>query len=234
MPSFSTTSNSTKSVSVSCAAAEVARIEVTVPAKATVVFYSTSSTDTYGYLSDRSTSSFTSSGAPTPSGSSVNLSNDDGNGNTQWKISYTNSSTSSITLYIYHRCYSIGNTCSSIIYGECDIILWHLGNTYTMPAFPTHLGPNDTSIQNSTINVSCGQYEVVRITINILPYTKVKMYSSTTNNIDTYGYLAEPSTITGAFTSDGHPLTSSIVSDDNSAGNGQWRIIYDNTSDTQK
>ena len=91
-----------------------------------------------------------------------------------------------------------------------------------------------TVMINQTGLSNCFKRQVQKIAATIPAQCLATFYSGNTNvetgaNIDVYGYSA--STSVGISESTGAP-TSFLTSDDNSQGNGQWKLTYSNTTNS--
>lgn len=145
-----------------CFKREVRKIAATIPAYCKATFYtadiniiyaSSTYVDNYGYLST-SDVGISTGGVPT----NYQVYNDQGGGNSQWKITYTNITSSPVVVYLYSRCYSVSgnvNRGSALFYyGEdASAILasgwsyWNGGSTY----YPTWMSGKG-SVKNTTVD----------------------------------------------------------------------------------
>lgn len=220
------TGSGTQTQAVTFAAGQVCRIQITVPNNKYVTAFSTSTTgsnvDTYGYLCDGATSTFSSR---TPQGVTTLKSDDDSQGNRQWKITYQNTTGSTATWYIYHMGYSDTTTDSNTITVSVSDP-WTMGTTYTMPAFTnTADGTYTNSVAFSTAAAT-----VSKITVTIPAFSQMTFYSAAASNADMYGYLSTSSSAT--VNAQTGVISSYTVQDDNSQGNNQWKLTYDNSTNT--
>lgn len=99
---------------------------------------------------------------------------------------------------------------------------WSLGNTYTLSSFAS------SGTSTRTVNVTCGMGQVARINISMPAYSSFTLSVSTTDNVDVYGYLVTSAVDVDSAT--GAPLSNITGSDDNTGGNGQWRMTYSTTT----
>lgn len=223
MAAFSST-NQTKTITVTYAAAKVARIAITVPAGKQITAYSTVSgtqTDTYGYLCSGATSSFS---GRNPSGVTILTQNDDSNGSSQWRFTYANSGSSAVTWYIYHMGYSESTAGATNVITVTTSDAWLLGNTYTMPTLST------TGATKTSVSVSCAANRVARITVTVPAHSRTKFYCTTTNNVDTYGYCTQSAYAIVA--TSGAPNGTILSQNNDGNGNRQWLITITHSGDS--
>lgn len=102
---------------------------------------------------------------------------------------------------------------------------WSLGNTYTLSSFAS------SGTSTRTVNVTCGMGQVARINISMPAYSSFTLSVSTTDNVDVYGYLVTSAVDVDSAT--GAPLSNITGSDDNTGGNGQWRMTYSTTTNSR-
>lgn len=221
MPAF--TGNGTQNITVEYAQGQMARIQITIPTGKVVTAYSTvvgTQTDTYGQLCDGATDTFS---GKTPSGVTRFAYGDDQHGSGQWEFSYQNTTGADATWYIYHSGYSETTAgATNVIYVTVSDA-WVLGTTYTMAAFGTTDGTYTNNVTFSTAGTTLS-----RVQVDVPPYAMMTFYSAESGNADLFGYLCSSATptinaMTGAVT------TAVISSDDNSQGNSQWKLTYDNS-----
>lgn len=204
-------STSTRTASVSCMPGEVARIRVQIPAYSTGTFTvsTTGNIDVYGYIATNQLDITPATGAPT----AIYQQNDNGGTNGQWILTYATNSYSQ-TIYLYHRCVALADSCASVITGTCTTLTWSLGNTYVMPSFSNY------NTSTCSVDVTCDPMKTARIEATIPPNSTVVF--SSTSTIDTYGYLN--TSAVGITATTGAP-TAYVSYNDDTNGN-QWQLTY--------
>lgn len=198
-----TVTTSVDSGSLTVEEGEVVRIRLTFSSPGLYTFYSTGSSDTYGFLST-STGFNEDSGAPT----SYLVRNDDGGDDTNFALEYDVQDTS-VSYYLFVRHYDFDESGSFRVYVKK---LWKQGWTEDL----------------GTISSPVSRYLSFGIS-GFVAYAKVKFSQSgtvtffTDGDMDTYGYLSE----TNALDQEkGGPVTD-LVSDDDGGTGVNCRFTYE-------
>ena len=187
----------------------VARFKITFANSGTATFYTTGSSDTYGYLSTSST--FDSSIGGPSSALEQNDDASDSNFNFQYTV------TAGTTYYVWVRLYGIEDSGSTTFYVIPPVSSWKLGNQYTMSTL------SETSSQYMSFGAAG---YVARIAVTFKYSGTATFYG--TGDYDSYGYL---STTTGFNATYGRP-SSYIASDDDSGSGANFSFTYDVTAGT--
>lgn len=217
-----------------CFRREVQKVAVTIPAQCTATLYSgtqnavnNANIDVYGYLASSDVGIVASTGVP----NSYIFSDDNTQGNSQWKLTYSNTTNSSVTIYLYNKQTSAANVhrFSTIYYYGQPLsdapLTWSLGTTYTLSSF-------STSATTRSVAVTAAANKTCRITATVPAHSIVTFHSESTSG-NPIGFL-NPTTAVDIDGTTGNPTAYSHMNDNTSSltNPSDWQFVYDNSSGT--